>query len=244
MGQVSSVVSTARVSERRVRPNAPWERTRDTRNELLEAGVALFADSSGELLRAFTAGAVATRAGYHRQTFYRYWDTQAGYVEDLIFHLLAPIRPDNTDPDLVTRRTTAPPDLHAFVRDLARYDFELVRSDPHVAMRVGLLMMEVLDDPRFAAEAKDWFDGAIDLLTASFAAVLDHCGREVVAPVTVRDLVRMVQAQLVGFVVEDRMRGREGDGGAAIFEQAVGALFESFTRPIAGPDGKDGPVAG
>jgi len=62
----------------------------ETKVAMLDAGVRLFSAQAGELLKGLTAGTVAQEAGFHRQTSYRYRDTHAEYVQDLVRHLMAP----------------------------------------------------------------------------------------------------------------------------------------------------------
>lgn len=47
--------------------------------------MALLAESHrGDLSRVLTTGAVAEKAGLHRQTFYLYWGTQSEYLDDFV----------------------------------------------------------------------------------------------------------------------------------------------------------------
>jgi len=65
----------------------------DSRHRMLEAGMALLAESGrSDLGRLLTTKAVAAKAGLHRQTFYLNWSSQSEYIEDFIQYV--------TDPEL------------------------------------------------------------------------------------------------------------------------------------------------
>ncbi len=170
-----------------------------TREEMLEAGVRLYGARSTGLLRSLTAGALAERAGFHRQTFYRHWETQSEYVQDLVRWLLDPGRGPAADgAEVLPRRHDAPADLEAFVHDLARHDLDRVLSEETVRMRFGLLMTEVLREPPFPEILQAYYESTMGRLAAAYDALLGTWGLELLDGVTSRDVARMIQAQLIG----------------------------------------------
>ena len=135
----------------------------DTRVELLQAGVMLYSRLRSSHLQSLTAGRVAAAAGFHRQTFYRYWDTQAEYVQDLIRFAL-----DGAN-DAAGEGISAgadgepePSEFEPFVRALARDGFARFRSDPMRDFRFALIATRggteeidyLLDDSSIASSAK------------------------------------------------------------------------------------------
>jgi len=204
----------------------------DTKEAMLDAGVRLFGVQAGDLLKGLTAGTVAQEAGFHRQTFYRYWDTQAEYVQDLIRHLMAP--PTRLVADGVAvvaeRRTGTAADMASFIHDMARFDFARVLEDRQAAMRVGLLMMEALTGGATGARTQRYYDQTMDLVASHYDLLLEGWDLEPRPPITSRDLGRMLQALLLGLVVQVKSASDDPHG-AEIFETAAVALLTSLTQP-------------
>src|SRR5262245_53836893 len=206
----------------------------ETREALLQAGVRLFGNLAGDLLKGLTSGEVAREAGFHRQTFYRYWPTQAEYVQDLVRWLLTVEGTPTADGAEVLSRRSMPGDVHGFAFELARLDFATLRDDERARMRVGLLMMEVLRDEPVADLTQQYYDETMDRLAAAYGDLLEHWRLELIPGLTTRDLARMLQGLLLGLVVQTKAAHDEPHG-AQLFEWAACALITDLTRPQAGP---------
>jgi AcrR family transcriptional regulator len=202
----------------------------DTREALLEAGVRLYGAMASDLLRGLSAGNVAKEAGFHRQTFYRYWETQSEYVQDLMRHVLGAEQAPVADGagELVGPQT--PTDLDTFVRGLAVRDFALVAQDPRVALRIGLLVMDALSTEPLADQMQTYYDASVEGLVESYEALFAALDLEPADPATTRDLVRVVQAVLVGLVLQAKA-GDDEPHAAVLYEWAARALIEGFTSP-------------
>ena len=226
-----------------VRPASPTTagRRRETREQLLDAGVELFEQASCELLRGFTAGAVADAAGFHRQTFYRHWDTQAAYVADLVRHVLSPDA-SAAYAGTVLGRQRRIPSPEAFVRDLAHHQGGRIAEEPRLSMRVALGMMGVFADPEFVGDARRYLDAVLDGLTAAFDTLLEAWGRRLCDDVSTRDLVRAVQAMIVGLAVQDRY-GVDRWSSVDLLERSFTTLIEGWTVPVDAPGAVGDPVA-
>ncbi len=202
----------------------------DTRGALLDAGVRLYSSMAGELLKGISAGSVAREAGFHRQTFYRYWETQSEYVQDLLRHVLAtdtaPVADGATE--LADRRP--PRDLEDFVQDVAEHDFVSVAEDPRAAMRVGLLATDALNQPPLAELMQEFYDTTVGRLTDGYESLLDGVDRRPAGAVSTRDLVRIVQALLLGLVIQAKA-GDDEPHPAVLFEWAAVALLTGLTEP-------------
>ena len=201
---------------------------------MLDAGVRLYGMLAGGLLRGLTVRTVAEEAGYHRQTFYRYWSTQAEYVADLIEHLLAP------DPAPVANggaavagpRHEGPQDLSGMARAMARHDFAQVIDDERMAMRIGLLLMDALAAPPWADLCQAYYEDSLATLTAVYDEVLEGLDLAPCPPTTTRDLARLGQAQLLGLVLQAKM-AKDDPPGPELLGLAAETLLRGLTRPRA-----------
>jgi AcrR family transcriptional regulator len=204
----------------------------DTRTSLLDAGVRLYGSNAAELLRGLSAGSVADEAGFHRQTFYRYWETQAEYVQDLMRHVLVAARAPVADgvTDLPTRRGV-PGDLEDLARDLAHHDFVQVFEDPAVMLRVGLVVMQALDQSALGDQAQAYYDTTIDRVATGYQGLLDGIGRQPVDEVSARDLARIVQALLLGLVLQAKTADDDPHA-STLLERATTAILAGLTQPI------------
>lgn len=121
-----------------------------TREALLDAGTNLLARASrDQFARVLTVGAVSAEAGRARQTFYRYWETQADYVEDLVHYITDPRRSPSSDrlaalSGEAERLDTDDP--AAEVRRMSGRTFERFTGDPAQAARSLLLTVHPNDE--------------------------------------------------------------------------------------------------
>ena len=200
----------------------------ETRTALLDAGVRLYGSNAAELLKGLSAGAVADEAGFHRQTFYRYWETQAEYVQDLVRHALDP--GDSPVADAVTElpSTHPPADLEDVARDLAHHDFARVLEDPAVMLRVGLVAMQALDE----GQAQRCFEVWIDRVAEGYDELFATLGLEPADGTSTRDVARTLQALLLGLVLEAKF-AKDETHGAELLERATLVLLEGLTQPVA-----------
>jgi AcrR family transcriptional regulator len=205
----------------------------ETRTALLDAGVRLYGSNAAELLKGLSAGAVADEAGFHRQTFYRYWETQREYVQDLLRHVLGPDRPPVADGiNVLPERRHLPQDPEAFVRDLSQHDFARAMTDPVGGMRIGLVMMNALAEGQPRELLQDLYDSTMGTITAGYDDLLDGWGREMVPGHTTRDLARMIQAAVLGLVV--LAKGASDDPpGDVLLATAIRTFVDALTRPVA-----------
>lgn len=198
---------------------------------MLEAGARLYGARSTGLLRSLTAGALADRAGFHRQTFYRHWETQSEYVQDLVRWLMDPGRGPAADgAEVLAEGHDTPADLEAFVHDLARHDLDRFLSEETIRMRFGLLMTGVLREPPFEEIARAYYESTMERLAAAYGALLGSWGLELLEGVTSRDVARMIQAQLIGFAV--LAKSVEDDPPSTLlFERSTVTLLRGLSRP-------------
>ena len=201
----------------------------DTRVELLQAGVMLYSRLRSSHLRSLTAGRVAAAAGFHRQTFYRYWDTQAEYVQDLIRFAL-----DGAN-DAAGESISAgvdgelePSEFEPFVRALARDGFARFRSDPMRDFRFALVATrggtEEIDDlvDDFIDRVKREASGGLD-------ALLRAWGREPTAPYTTPDIATAVESLAMGMSLAAPFVGESEV--ADLYEQLIVDLLLVMTGP-------------
>lgn len=208
-----------------------------TRDDLLDAGIRLFRKVPAGFLKGLSVGIVAEEAGFHRQTFYRYWDTQAEFVDDLIRRLLSTTSVPVADGiEVLPTRRSEPQNPQEMAEDVARYDFHRVANDPSVLMRVGLLTMQALDDEPLAELTATYYDTSITRLAEAFASLLEGWGRECVPPFTPRDLARVQQALLMGFVLQDKA-GIDEPPAVDLFRLSLAQVLMDFTRSVASDDG-------
>jgi AcrR family transcriptional regulator len=203
----------------------------DTRSELLDAGVRLYGSMASELLKGLTAAKVATEAGFHRQTFYRYWDTQAEYVQDLLRHVLGTEATPTADgaPTMVSRQP--PSDLGALVKDLVGHDFVRLAESDGARMRISLAVVDALRQPPLDELLREFYETSIQRLESAYDAMLEALGRRPVPPVTTRELVRIVQALLAGMVLQAKA-GNDDPHPSVLLEWAVLTLFQGLTEPV------------
>jgi AcrR family transcriptional regulator len=205
--------------------------TSDTRFALLSAGLRLYGEPSANLLRWLTAGAVAEEAGFHRQTFYRYWDTQEQYVEDLIELTLD----DDAEPvaDGVTvvprRRVGRDSTFAGLAADIARYDFERLRNDASLSARIGIWSLREVR-PDVAEGVTRCHDRAMEHLTDGYEQLFDEWGRSPRPPFEVDDIARIFDALLLGLVLRPPVADAQEP--VELYEQSVRELLPGLTLRV------------
>lgn len=203
----------------------------DTRDELLKAGVRLYAQLRSKHLQALTAGRVAATAGFHRQTFYRHWGTQAEYVNDLLRFALG----GENDPVVeglpaAGDSAAVPSDFESFVRALTRHEFARFTRDHMREFRFGLMTQRggssAIDD------LLDEFMGRVQReATVGFDALLRAWGREPVPPYTTQAISLAVQSLAMGLSVAEPYV--PVPPAAELFEELTVDLLKTMTRPRA-----------
>ena len=201
----------------------------DTRVELLQAGVTLYSRLRSSHLQSLTAGRVAAAAGFHRQTFYRYWDTQAEYVQDLIrFALDGASDAAGEGISAGVDGELEPSEFEPFVRALARDGFARFRRDPMRDFRFALIATrggteeidDLLDD--FIGRVRRDATGGLD-------ALLRAWGREPTAPYTTPDIAIAVESLAIGLSLAAPFVGESAV--ADLYEQLVVDLLLVTTGP-------------
>lgn len=198
-----------------------------TRDQLIEAGIRLFREGRATILRSLTAGTVAAEAGYHRQTFYRHWDTQCDYVGDLMEVVFA------TSDEPPERRSLIDPPATTFedrVRQHARKEIDRLWDDPKGAVRIGLLAMGQLGEGRPRELAEAFYQDSVDQLEAALAEILADHNRRPCAPHTLEDVARGVRAQINGFVIEAAFVG-DARRARRLFDVMVVQVVTDLTEP-------------
>jgi len=207
-----------------------------TRDELLDAGVRLFRMVPEAFLKSLSVVTVAEEAGFHRQTFYRYWDTQAEYVNELICRLMSTDSAPAADGmEVLPSRRSGRQDPARLMEDVARYDFDRVVDDPAVMMRIGLVALHALEDDGMAAMSRAYHESTIDRLADAFASLLEGWGRECVPPFTVRELAQIQLALLVGFVLQAKASGDDWST-AELFRGSLVQMLMGHTRDSSASD--------
>lgn len=176
-----------------------------TRDRLLGAGIQLFREGRLAILRSLTAGIVADEAGYHRQTFYRHWETQQDYVDDLIELAFSPTGPERRSRGLLLG--PSPETFEERVRAEVRREFERLDQDPLASVRIGLLAMGQLKEGRPRELAEAFHRDAITTLERRWADVLEASARRPGPGRTIEEVARAVRGCLNGFLIEGALTG-------------------------------------
>jgi len=208
----------------------------DTRQELLDAGTQLLAQASRDQLgRVLSAAAVSEAAGRARQTFYRYWETQADYVVDLVNHLTDPLRSHSSQrlealEDEATGLT--PDDPATVVRQVSRQTFERFSGDPGQMARV-LLWAVMANDPLIAGHIKDLSRANDEAAARGFMAIGDALGIEPRPPFTYETVALLFNALRTGLLVhvdETDLHVPE-----SFFGDVMVAVSDAVTRRVGDP---------
>lgn len=161
-------------------------RGKDSRRRLLEAGMELLAESSrGDLSRVLTTGAVAERAGLHRQTFYLHWESQSEFVDDFIDYVMDPSV--SSQSERLAKLAEQMPDLEddpaAEVRDRNNETFSHWTDDPVHIARMALWALHA-KDARVAEKLRDLYRTNDQNTAAAYKAIGDQWGIEPRPPFT------------------------------------------------------------
>ena len=202
-----------------------------TREQLIDAGIRLFREGRATILRSLTAGTVAEEAGFHRQTFYRHWETQCDYVADLMEAVFAISPPDDKRPLLPDPPATS---FAERLRATARKEADRLWEDPRGAVRIGLLAMGQLTDGRPRELAEAFYLDSVQQLESSLEDILAEAGRRPTPPLTVQDVARAVRTQITGFVVEAAFSGEQRRA-RQLFDVMLVEVVCGLTEPVEQP---------
>lgn len=208
---------------------------------MITAGIRLFTDGGAPLLRSLTAGMVAQEAGFHRQTFYRHWETQDDFMGELIERVFT--LPED-DEDLDTRRGDGrgAASFEESVRGLARREFDNAQRDPAELVRLGLRATGQVTRGEVAVAAAAFNRLVQGRMVAQYADLLAEWDRRPRPPLQVDDLVSALRAQLAGtFMTLD---ARDAAAGRRQHLRAALALVTAMTEPCAPQAGRSGGETG
>ena len=178
-------------------------RGKDSRNRLLEAGMELLAESSrGDLSRVLTTGAVAERAGFHRQTFYLHWGTQSEFIDDFIDHVMDPSVSSQSErlAKLAERMPELEDDPAAEVRLRNTETFSHWTDDPVHVARMVLWALRA-KDARVAAKLKALYRTNDENTAAAYKAIGDQWGIEPRPPFTYESIGLLFNALRDGLLL-------------------------------------------
>jgi AcrR family transcriptional regulator len=215
------------------------DRGTDTRQRLLEAGLSLLRDTSrGDLSRVLTTGAVAERAGVHRQTFYLHWASQAEYLDAFIAFA--------TDPELsraAARLATLADDMPTDgddpvdeVRARTLHTYEEWMNDPVNAARIVLWALHT-NDATVASRLRELYRTNDRNTAAGYKAIGDQWGLEPRPPFTYESIALLLNAIRDGLLLHltiDRSQVPP-----TFIDDVHLALSWLLTRRIGDPDDTD-----
>lgn len=206
-----------------------------TRRLMLDAGVSLLDEATrDQLRRVLTAGKVSERAGRRRQTFYRYWDTQAEYVDDLIRHVTDP-RVSQSSQRLTDLEADARPDPDRPAQEVRRMSgrtFASFTGDPAQVARIVLWAVQFNDD--LVAERLGDLHAANDAAAAEAYGVIGELWNlEPRPPFTRESIAVLFNALRDGLQVH---LGGEPRVPESFFGDVMVALTTAVTRRIDDPD--------
>ncbi len=205
-------------------------RQADTREAMLAAGVHLYSTLAGESLRALTAGAVANEAGFHRQTFYRYWSTQSDYVADLILWLLGADQAPSMNGAVLLAEGGA--DLETFVANLPAHDIGHVLDDEDVRMRIGLALVQAINPDSGRGRGEAYYRATMSRLVEAYRSLLERWGLQMAPGFSEVDLVRTMQALMTGFALQALAKADGRPDSIEAAQRAVVAMVQGMTRSV------------
>lgn len=163
----------------------------------------LLAESSrGDISRVLTTGAVAGKAGLHRQTFYLHWSTQADYVDDFIEYVTDPAVSSSSD-RLASLAESLPglaDDPVDEVRERVTETYRQWVDDPVHVARMVLWSLHAKDE-RVAVRLRELY-AVNDLNTAEgYKAIGDRWGLEPRPPFTYESIALLFNALRDGLLL-------------------------------------------
>lgn len=196
----------------------------------------LLAESSrGDLSRVLTTGAVAEKAGLHRQTFYLHWRSQAAFIDDFIEYVTDPAVSSSSErlAKLAEEKPTQRDDPAAEVRERVSETFHQWVDDPVHVARMVLWALHAKDE-RVAARLRALYR-ANDVHTAeAYKAIGDLWGIEPRPPFTYESIARLFNALRDGLLLHLTV---DSSGVAPSYIEDVQlALSWAVTRRIGDPD--------
>lgn len=208
-----------------------------TREVLLDAGTNLLARASrDQFARVLTVSAVSAEAGRARQTFYRYWETQAEYVEELVRYITDPRHSRSSD-RLASLSEEAdrldPADPSAEIRRMSSRTFERFTGDPAQAART-LIWTVHPNDELVADRVRDLYRTNDAAAAEGFAAIGGALGIEPRPPFTYETVALLFNALRSALLLHlgidpDRVPD-------SFFGDVMVAVTDGVTRRIGDPD--------
>lgn len=216
--------------------NASGGRGKDSRRRLLEAGADLLAESSrGDLSRVLTTGAVAERAGLHRQTFYLNWASQSEYLDDFIEYVTDPAVSSSSE--RLARLAEQMPHLREDpareVRERVGETFRLHVEDPVQVARMVLWAFHAQDD-KVAARLRSLYRTNDANTAAAYKAIGDQWGIEPRPPFTHESIGLLFNALRDGLLLHLTIDSSAVP--ASFVEDVQLALSWAVTRRVGDPD--------
>ncbi|MBL8775033.1 MAG: TetR/AcrR family transcriptional regulator [Acidimicrobiales bacterium] len=216
--------------------NASGGRGKDSRRRLLEAGADLLAESSrGDLSRVLTTGAVAERAGLHRQTFYLNWASQSEYLDDFIDYVTDPSVSSSSErlARLAERMPPLREDPASEVRERVGETFRLHAEDPVQVARMVLWAFHAQDE-KVADRLRSLYRTNDANTAAGYKAIGDQWGIEPRPPFTYESIGLLFNALRDGLLLHLTI-----DSSAvppSFVEDVQLALSWAVTRRVGDPD--------
>lgn len=175
----------------------------DSRRRLLEAGMGLLAESNrGDLSRVLTTGAVAEKAGLHRQTFYLYWGTQAEYLDDFVEFVTDPSVSSQSErlENLAERMPHGADDPAAEVRERTTETFSHWVDDPVYVSRMVLWALHGADGD-VAERLRQLYRTNDENTAAGYKQIGDQWGVEPRPPFTYESIALLFNALRDGLLL-------------------------------------------
>lgn len=209
---------------------------KDSRRRLLEAGMELLAESSrGDLSRVLRTGAVAEKAGLHRQTFYLHWRSQAEFVDDFIEYVTDPAVSSSSErlAKLAEEKPTPGDDPSAEVRDRVSETFQQWVDDPVHVARMVLWALHAKDE-RVATRLRDLYRTNDANTAEGYKEIGDLWGIEPRPPFTYESIALLFNALRDGLLLHLTV---DASGMVPSYVEDVQlALSWAVTRRIGDPD--------
>ncbi len=214
----------------------PPTRGKDSRRRLLEAGTDLLAESSrGDLSRVLTTGAVAERAGLHRQTFYLHWGSQAEYVDDFIEYVTDPAVSSSSErlAHLAEQMPALRDDPAREVRERVGETFRRHVDDPVQVARMMLWAFHA-QDAKVAERLRALYRTNDENTAAGYKAIGDQWGIEPRPPFTYESIGLLFNALRDGLLLHLSIDSSSVP--ASFVEDVQLALSWAVTRRIDDPE--------